>query len=101
MQPVLLSSLAERPHTCRVFPQHRLTRHLPAMLRNARQAGRAPLRQGGRERRPLQLQLPDGLLTIWICVDKDTVNGKVSVTKMRIAGVGCFLLTAQYSFFIL
>jgi len=48
MQPVLFSSLAERPHTYRVMSQYRPARHLPAMLRNARQAGRAPLRRGGR-----------------------------------------------------
>jgi len=33
--------------------QHRPARHLPAMLRNARQAGRAPLRRGGRARKAI------------------------------------------------
>jgi len=49
MQPVLLSSLAERPHTCRVISQQ----GLPAIARRSGEAG-------GREWQSLQLRLPSG-----------------------------------------
>jgi len=62
MQPVLLSSLAEGPHTCRVMSQYRPARHLcpQCFATRGRRVARRSGEAGGRERRSLQLQLPSG-----------------------------------------